>query len=88
MTVLEAMACGTPVVATKLGGIRHVLSDGEDSLLVDPSVPEELGGAILKLLSNEELARSIADRGFQLIRERFSWESIARQTLDFYGRHV
>ena len=82
------MACRTPVVATKLGGIRHVLNDGADSLLVDPSQPEELGGAILRVLQEPELAESLAERGYELIQEKFSWQSIARQTLAFYDKYV
>jgi len=88
MTVLEAMACGTAVVATSLGGIRHVLTDREDSLLVDPSKPDQLGAAILSLLSKDEFATSLAGKGLELIRRRFSWQSIARQTLSFYERYA
>jgi len=88
MTVLEAMACRTPVVATALGGIRHALTDGVDSLLVDPSVPEELGAAILRVLTDGDLATSLADNGYGLIQKSFSWESIAEQTLSFFDNYV
>lgn len=88
MTVLEAMACRTPVVATALGGIRHALTDGVDSLLVDPSVPEKLGGAILRVLTDSGLAGNLAGAGYDLIRKSFSWESIAEQTLSFYYGYV
>jgi len=59
MTVLEAMSCGTPVIATRFGGIRDNLSNNVDSLLVDPSDPEELSSALLKLLDNRELSSKI-----------------------------
>lgn len=88
MTVLEAMACRTPVVATRLGGIRHVLTDGEDSLLVDPSKSPELGDALLKLLSDSNLAERLAGKGLKLIQQQFSWESIAKRTLAFYEKYV
>ncbi|UCG50847.1 MAG: glycosyltransferase [Candidatus Latescibacterota bacterium] len=88
MTVLEAMACGTPVVATGYGGLRHVLTNGTDSLLVDPSDPEELSSAILDVLTNESLAARLSDAGLKLIEERFSWQSIARQTLAFYEKYA
>jgi len=88
MTVLEAMACGTAVVATKLGGLREVLTDGVDSLLVDPSDPEELGGAITRILTDPALAGRLSQAGRQLIEERFSWQSIARQHVSFYDRYV
>jgi mannosylfructose-phosphate synthase len=88
MTVLEAMACGTPVVATRHGGLRHVLTHGEDSLLVDPSDPEELSAAVLDVLKDEALARRLGEAGLRLVRDRFSWQSIARQTLSFYERYA
>ena len=88
MTVLEAMACDTPVVATKLGGLRHVLTDREDSLLVDPSDAHELGSAILNILMDDDLASRLSETGLKLCRDNFSWESIARQTLAFYERYV
>jgi mannosylfructose-phosphate synthase len=84
MTVLEAMACGTPVVATGHGGLRHVLTNGKDSLLVDPSDPKELSAAILAVISNETLARRLREAGLALVAERFSWQSIAKRTLSFY----
>lgn len=88
MTVLEAMGCGTAVVATRLGGIRHVLHDRKDSLLVDPSKPDELGAAILTLLTEKPFADSLARTGLELIRSTFSWESIAKRTLAFYNSTV
>lgn len=88
MTVLEAMACGTAVVATALGGIRHVLTHERDSLLVDPSQADQLGGAILRVLSDARLAQKLSRNGLALIRRQFSWESIARQTLLFYEGYV
>lgn len=88
MTVLEAMACGTPVVATGHGGLRHVLTDRQDSLLVDPSDPAEISSAILEVLKDRELASRLREAGLRLVQERFSWQSIARQTLAFYERYA
>lgn len=88
MTVLEAMACGTPVVATRHGGLRHVLTHGKDSLLVDPSDPSEISAAILRVLADEAFARRLGAAGLELVRARFSWRSIARQTLAFYESYA
>jgi mannosylfructose-phosphate synthase len=87
MTTLEAMSCGTPVVATRFGGIKDDLEDQVDSLLVDPSDPGELSAAILKVLSNDALASKLSQNGQKTILERFSWESIAARTLSFYERY-
>jgi mannosylfructose-phosphate synthase len=88
MTVLEAMACGAPVVVTRHGGLSRVLTDRKDCLLVDPSEPEELSSAILEVLSNASLARRLRRAGLELVMKRFSWESIAEQTLSFYDNYA
>jgi len=86
MTTLEAMSCGTPVVATRFGGIKDDLHDGVDSLLVDPSKPEELSEAILKVLTDGDLAARLSENGQKTIQERFSWESIAARTMAVFER--
>jgi mannosylfructose-phosphate synthase len=88
MTTLEAMSCGTPVVATRFGGIRDNLKNGVDSLLVDPSNPDELSKAIASILTDEEKASKLAEQGMKTIAERFSWESIAAVTMDFYKKYI
>ena len=88
MTAQEAMACGIPVVASKLGGIREVISSGENGLLVDPANAEEFAGAMTTLLQDQHLRDSIGERGRQVILEGYSWEAIAQRHLDFYRRYL
>jgi len=88
MTVLEAMACGTPVVATRHGGLSHELTDRVDSLLVDPSDPVELSTAILEILGDDSLAHRLRAAGLKLVEERYSWPNIARQTISFYEKYA
>jgi mannosylfructose-phosphate synthase len=88
MTTLEAMSCGTPVVATKFGGIRKNLREGYDALMVDPGDEMEFGAAITRLLTDEALSSKLIENGLRTIRERFSWEAIAETTLKFYQRYV
>lgn len=52
---LEAMSCGRPIVASNIGGIRDIVRDGVDGLLVTPGDVDELGEALVKLLSDEEM---------------------------------
>lgn len=88
MTTLEAMSCGTPVVATRFGGIRNNLRHEHDSLLVDPSDPERFGGAMERILKDKKFSATLSENGLRTIHERFSWDSIAETTLAFYQRYV
>ncbi len=95
---LEAMACGTPVVASAVGGIPEVVEDGVTGLLVptgavsstdvEPRQPEEfsrgLAAAVNTLLDDPGRREAMAVRARAWVEQHFSWTSIARQTLDFY----
>ena len=88
MTAQEAMACGTPVVASKLGGIRDVISSGENGLLADPSNAEEFAGAMSTLLLDPRLRDTVGEQGRKTITEGYSWDAIAQRHLDFYRRYL
>jgi mannosylfructose-phosphate synthase len=88
MTALEAMACGTPVVASKLGGIKDVISSGENGLLVDPSDPNEFAGAMMKLLKDRQASRAMGKKGSQIIRSQYSWRAMAGKHIAFYERFI
>ena len=87
MTTQEAMACGRPVIASKLGGIRNVLEHGKTGLLVDPSDREEFADAMKELLSDKEKAGEIGKNAHKLVLDEFSWEAIAERHLSFYTKY-
>ncbi len=80
----EAMACGTPVVATTAGALPEIVEDGVTGLLVPPGDVEALAGAIRTLLEDPERCRAMGEAGTQRIRERFSWQRTAQETLALY----
>ena len=84
---MEAMACGKPVVATKVGGIPELVRDGIDGTLVDPGDVLELGRAVITLLDDPELRRRMGSSGMSRAGE-FSWERTARLTLAEYERSL
>jgi len=88
MTCQEAMACGTPVIASKFGGIRNTIKNGYNGYLVDSANPVEFADAIMEMLKDEEKCRQIGQNAYKVIVEEYSWEAIARRHLEFYEKYM
>jgi starch synthase len=82
---LEAMACGTAVVASAVGGIPEVVSDGETGLLVPPDDPAALAGALNALLRDPARADALGRAGRERAVTEFGWHAVAQQTADLYA---
>lgn len=80
---LEAMACGLPIVASKIGGVPDIVKDGENGLLVPPRDSEALADAIIYLLENEDVRRKMSKRGREMVKN-YSWDKIAEQYEEVY----
>lgn len=74
--VLEAMAAGTPIVATGVAGIPEMIADGRDGLLVEPGDPAATAAAVLRVLRDREGARIMAESARRRIRGEFSLETM------------
>ncbi len=81
---LEAMACGTAVVASHVGGIPEVVADGQTGLLVPPDEPQALTDALNTLARDPERANAMGEAGRQRAISDFDWTSIASQTAKLY----
>jgi glycosyltransferase involved in cell wall biosynthesis len=81
---LEAMACETPVVATRVGGIKEVVVDRETGLFVPPGDPLRLGRAIARVLEDPALAVRMGKKGRRRVLKYFTWDRIAERTVRLY----
>lgn len=79
LVVFEAMACGTPVVVSRGAGASEVLTDGEDSLLVDPSRPDRIAGAIRSLAASPPRWKQLSEAGRDFVEKNVTWEIYARR---------
>jgi len=84
MAVAEAMAAGTPVIASKVGGIPYMIEDGETGFLVDPNNPKDIAEKLVTLLSDKHLRSKMGKEGKKLAEERWKDEVIARKLLEMY----
>lgn len=83
IVLLEAMAVGTPIVASNIAGYAGVITHGEEGLLVPPKDSAELAKAIILLLKDKSLRQKMGEKG-RITSEQYSWERIARRVCDFY----
>jgi lipopolysaccharide/colanic/teichoic acid biosynthesis glycosyltransferase/glycosyltransferase involved in cell wall biosynthesis len=82
--LLEACACGKPVVATSVDGCREIIKDEENGLLVPPKDAAALASAMIRLVSDAELRRRMGQRGREIVARAYSKEQVARETLAVY----
>jgi len=85
---LEAMACGTAVVGSRVGGIPEVVADGSTGLLVPPGDPEALADALNTLVRDTALADAMGRAGRERCVAEFGWRAVAEQTAALYSELI
>lgn len=88
VVLLEAMACGIPVVGSNVGGIPDIISDGETGLLANQKDPDDLAQKIIRLLADEDLRKRIIDNGLKFVKKNFSLEVIADRFIRIYQDRI
>jgi glycosyltransferase involved in cell wall biosynthesis len=84
LTVLEAMACGVPTVASRVGGTPEILRDGETGLLVEPRNVCELVSQISKLVTDPLLRTAMGTRAREFVEQNYGWDQVGRQMSAIY----
>lgn len=83
LVLLEALACGTPVVASRLPGVRTLVDDGRTGYLATPGDPIDLAARLAQCLREHA---TLSPQAVAFVRERFGWDAIAAQLLGLYQR--
>ena len=84
IVLLEAMACGKPVVATEIAGPAEEIEESGAGLVISPGDKTELAKAMLCILKNQDLARNMGLAGRRLVEKKYNWRRIAEQTVKVY----
>ena len=88
VVILEASACGIPVVATRVGGVPEVCRDGETGLLVEPNDSNALAQAVVRLATDPELRRSMGESGRRFVLDNYVWQENVTLMLQHLSRLV
>jgi glycosyltransferase involved in cell wall biosynthesis len=78
VVILEAMAAGKPIVATRVGETPHIIEDGRDGLLADPKDIDGMAGALARLLADADLRRKLGEAAQRKVNERFTVPQMTR----------
>lgn len=84
MTLLEAMSQGCPVVATSVGGLKEIINDKENGLLVESESPEMVVESVINLIHDQDRCEFISRNAIESCNNKYNPEIVAKQTLDYY----
>ena len=85
ITLLEVLSCGTPAVASAVGGIPEIITCGVHGLLVPPGDARELAAAVIRLAEDEKMRQNLGEKGKKRIKEGFLLKDMLEKTAAVYG---
>jgi len=83
IVLLEAMAAGKPIVATRAGGVPEVVKEGENAILVEPESSDALAQGIMKLLQDSDLRKRFGEKGKEIVKN-FTWDKVIERYIKIY----
>lgn len=86
LVLLEAMSCGTPVIGTETGGIKFIIRNNKNGLLVKERDENDLANGIIKILSDDKLRQKLSKNGIQFAKNNYSWNVIAKKFNELYKK--
>ncbi|MCE7064926.1 glycosyltransferase family 1 protein [Dyadobacter sp. CY326] len=86
ITPLEAMACGTPVIGSDVGGIKYTVEHAKTGFLVPPHNPEALANAFKEGISCPEKYKDLCENALRRVNENFTWDFVAKKAHHLYAR--
>lgn len=84
MVLIEAMACGKPVVGSKVGGIKDIIDDGENGFLVEPGRPDQLAEKIHLILSDKKMQKRFGTKAREKVEDNYSYQAVAKKAMSIY----
>ena len=84
LTLLEAMACGLPIVGTSIPGLVDVVTDGQEGFLVPPEDPVAFASALDKMVRNPDERAEMGRRARRLVEERYSFKRVYAELVEIY----
>ncbi|MBE0436035.1 MAG: glycosyltransferase family 4 protein, partial [Methylomicrobium sp.] len=85
-SLLEAMACGIPIITTDVGGIPYIVKDKETALFTPVDNPALMATQICKLLASSELYNHLREQGLKEVKQ-YAWNEVKRQWLSIYSKY-
>jgi len=86
--LLEAMACGLPIVASDIGGVNRVMTDGENGLLIPPGDSCSLAKTLDKMLNHPELRKKLSQAAYQAIVSEHNWDSVSSRLTKIFNEAI